>query len=553
MGLIRRWAARGIALCIVAAIPSAYAKRPDAPAMSKGNRAAIEAISADTIRRHLETLSSDKMEGRDSGSRGYLMAADYAAQQFKRAGAKPAGDNGTYFQDVPTVTLSPNAASTVWALVGTREIKLTFSVASDRSSGPPLVTPEPTTAPLVFAGYGISNPDAQWDDYATLDVKDKIVVVLSGAPPGMADNNRRGAGSSFAKARAARQKGARGLVILVPEKELAQPRPGFMVKSRPIEPRRDAAAPISISVSRESASALFEGSGSTIDEATKTAEKPGSGFALKTSLKLDILPATVTDSKNPNVIASVPGTDPKLKDECVIYSAHLDHVGMGAPVNGDHIFNGALDNASGSAVILALAEAFAKLPGGPKRTMVFLLVTGEERGFWGSGHYVKNPKWLLSKTAANINIDMIMGWKPSKSIVASGSQKSTLKQVVAEAAEWMGLTVAEDPFPRENFFYRSDQIVFARAGVPALFLQPGPHWEGMTEEESKAALQNWLNSRYHKVGDEIQPDWDFRAFQRIAQVAFLMGQRINELDAMPTWNPGDEFEDDRLKSIKEGT
>ncbi len=551
MGLSRRWTARAIALCIVAAIQSAYAMRPDAPALSKENRAAIEAISVDTIRRHLETLSSDKMEGRDAGSRGYLMAAEYAALQFKRAGAKPAGDNGTYFQDVPTATLTPNTDSAVLAISGDRQTKLKFGM--DRSAGPPLVAPEATTAPLVFAGYGITNPDTQWDDYANLDVKDKIVVVLSGAPDGMADNNRGRPGSSFIKARSASQKGARGLVILVPEQELTAPRPSFMVKTRPIEPRRDSATPIRINVSRESAAPLFDGSGFTFDQATKAAEKPGAGFALKTSLKVDLLPATVIDSRNPNVIASVPGTDPKLKDECVIYSAHLDHVGIGAPVNGDHIFNGALDNASGSSVILALAEAFAKLPGGPKRTMVFLLVTGEERGFWGSGHYVKNPKWPLSKTAANVNIDMIMGWKPSKSVVASGSQKSTLKQVVAEAAEWMGLSVADDPFPRENFFYRSDQIVFARAGVPALFLQPGPHWEGMTEEESKAALQNWLNTRYHRQGDEIQPDWDFRAFQRIAQVAFLMGQRINELDAMPTWNPGDEFEAKRLESIKNGT
>jgi hypothetical protein len=530
----------------MAALPAARASRPDAPALSRENREAVEAISPETIKRHIATLSADDMEGRDAASRGYLKAAEYAAAEFKRAGAKPGGDNGTFFQDVPTVALQPNPASSVTLIAGGKQTKL--ENGKDYSASANVSAPTAVDGELVFAGYGISSEQAKWDDYANLDVKDKLVIVLSGAPEGM---DRR-AGSAFAKMRAAGDKGAKGLVTLVEPEAIGTARPSVMVKGRPIQTRRDPTGRVSLNLSKSCVTPLFEGSGKTLEEAIAVAAKPGAGFSLKSSLKVDLQPAVTADIPNPNVIAYVEGTDPKLKDEYVIYTAHLDHVGIGTPQNGDAIYNGALDNASGSAVVLALAESFAKLPKGPRRTMVFLLVTGEERGFWGSQHYVRNPKWPLSRTAANINIDMIMGWKPSKSLVVSGSEKSTLKQVVTEAAQWLGLSVAEDPFPNERFFYRSDQIIFARAGVPALFLQPGPHWEGMTEEQAKAELQTFLRTRYHRPGDEIQPDWDFRAFQRIAQAAFLMGQRINESDAMPTWNPGDEFEAARLKSIQDG-
>ena len=544
----RAWAPRVAVLGLIVTIPAARAARPDAPALSKENKAAIERISPDSIRRHMEVLSADAMEGRDAGSKGYLMAARYAAEQFKKAGAKPAGDNGTYFQEVPTSALQPNPASTVTVHVGGKSSILQFG--ADFYAGSSLTAPAPINAPLVYAGYGLIDSNGGWDDYAKIDVKDKLVIVLDGSPPG-SDAQRARSASSFAKARTAAQKGARGLVILSAEGQLPSARPTQMLKSQNVEPRRERNTAPTVHIRHGAAAPLFEGAPRTLEDVLKAEPASGSGFELKSALTVDLKPAIVADTPNPNVIAMVPGTDGKLKDEYVVYSAHLDHV-TGPPVNGDRIYNGALDNASGSAVVLALAEAFANLPNGPRRTMVFLLVTGEEKGFWGSQHYVKNPRFPLSKTAANINIDMIMAWKPSKSVVASGSEKSTLKQVVADAATWLDLGVAPDPFPNERFFYRSDQIVFARAGVPALFLQPGPHWEGMSEEAARQLLQNWLRTRYHRVGDEIQPDWDFRAFQRIAQVAFLMGQRINESDALPVWNPGDEFEAARLKSIQEG-
>lgn len=498
--------------------------------LTAANRTALSAISAETIRAHMRFLSDDSLRGRDTGSDGFHIAARYAAAQFERVGAKPAGENDTYFQSVWVYRTSANPRSSVKLTAGDQEGQWVFGkdfACAAAANTAPLISAE-----TVFVGYGIKSNDR--DDYEGIDAKAKVVVMLDGAPEGMPAT----AGRMMSKTRAARDAGAVGIVVVVDSKDwtawseyYSRPR-AALKRGEPPQTGRTGSLPTIIANAQSAAPIAKAGSSAKIE--------------------IDLLPGVVEEIDSPNVIAKVEGSDPKLKNEYVIYTAHLDHIGLSTPVDGDHICNGALDNASGTAILLSVAEAYAKLKPAPKRTMVFLLVMGEERGFWGSNHYVRNPIFPLSKTTANINIDMPAAWKMSRSMIVNGSERSSLKAPVELGLQAVDLVVDKDPWPSKRYFYRSDQIVFARAGVPAFYMEPGFKWVGMAEKAAMDEFEEWERTRYHQVGDEMLPHWDYQAFRKVADAAFIIGQSINRDTKLASWNEGDEFEKARKESIAQG-
>jgi len=520
----------------------------EAPLLTPAVRKAMEKVQAEGIREHVRQLADDRLQGRDTGSPGADLAADYIAAQFKQLRLKPGGDEGSYFQKVPFVRSRMDFEASHLVL-HTPGDETTLQLGKDLLVNGPVRTEASLRAPLVFAGYGITAPEFKHDDYAGLDVKGKLVVLLSGEPvsknPGIFDGEKdtkhAGGGS---KILLARSKGAVGVITLLTEDQAgrfpwALVRNGQTTQTVTLAGASRPGFPALVA-RKEGAERLLAGAPvgwEALNQQVRDGEvKP---FALRAegalTLRMERTPFT-----SPNVAGLLPGSDAELRKQVVIYTAHYDHVGTRGG-EGDTIFNGAWDNASGTAEVLEIARAYAALKPAPKRSVLFLLVTGEEKGLLGSRYYTQHPLIPIEETAANINLDMTDIFGIPKEFVPQGAERSSLRQSCEAVAREMGMKIGKDPTPELNVFVRSDQFSFVEVGVPSLFLRWASEYEDVDAAAARESAKQKLASIYHKVTDNYDPSWSWEGMRRHAQVGFLIGLHVANGPTLPTWNAGDEF------------
>jgi len=512
---------------------------------------AMSTIRPEAIRADMRFLSDDALEGRGTGTRGYEIAAKYMATQFESLGLQPAGDNGSYFQSVPLRSAKPDEVKTT--LVLTRSGKdETLTFRKDYISHGDFVRPDSSVeAPVVFVGDGVTAPDHGYDDYQGVDAKGKIVAFVFEAP-NFESSLKAHYSSGEVKLRNAVAHGAVGVIVLddpVLERlysfkeqvrDLSFPELRWLDKQqRPNDyfPELKGNAFLSLEATKK----FFEGSPHSAEEvfAATKAGKPLS-FIMPITAKIHNVTG-LKDVASRNVVAKLEGSDAALKNECVVYSAHLDHLGIGEPVKGDSIYNGALDNASGSAILLEIARAFSGMKTRPRRSILFLSVTGEEAGLLGSDYFAHYPTVGKSAVVANINMDEDLMLWPLRDIVAFGAEHSSLDAVVKKAAARLQLSESPDPNPEEVVFIRSDQYSFVKQGVPAVFPVPGFKSED-PKIKPAAIFKNWEKTRYHQPQDDMdQPGLDFDAAAKYARFVFLCGWLITEDSQRPQWNKGDFF------------
>jgi Zn-dependent M28 family amino/carboxypeptidase len=535
-------------LLIVAPLP-AVAAPPDDPAADQ----AMSTISPDAIRADMRFLADDALEGRGTATRGHEIAAKYMATRFEGMGLQPAGDNNSYFQSVPVRSLRTNTekSSLTIARNGT-PLSLTSHV--DFIIEPDPVAPDVSVeGPVVFAGFGVTAPNQNYDDYKSLDVKGKIVALAQGAPNFPSSINAHY--SAFeVKAKIAADHGAIGIIAIEdPVSEAMYPFAKFVrdlvnpefrwldKEGHPNDylPQIKAGAFLSIDATKQ----LFEGSGHSADEIFAGA-KDGklAVFPLPVAAKIHVVTES-KDLRSPNVVARFEGSDPILKGEYLVYTAHLDHLGIGEPKKGDPIYNGALDNASGSATILEVAQAFARMNPRPRRSILFVSVTGEEAGELGSEYFAHYPTVAKHSIVANINIDQVFMLYPLADVIAFGAEHTSLESVIQRAAKKVGIVESPDPMPEQVVFIRSDQYSFVKQGIPAVMPSPGFKSPDGSKHAWDIAMK-WMDDTYHEPNDDMnQPNLDFDAAAKFAQFTFLCGYYVTQDTPRPTWNKGDFFGD----------
>lgn len=521
------------------------------PPIPPDARAAMEQLRKEPFRAHMAFLADDLLEGRGTGTRGHEIAARYVAAQFEAMGLKPAGKDGTYYQRVPLrqITVEPNkCAITVTENGSTTQLKWGDDFFT---TGGPLSPEASVEGPVVFVGFGVRTPDGSYDDYAGLDVKGKIVAFLFGAPPSLPSELQAHLSSSPEKLRTARDHGAVGVLFLWTardNKRLPWARvvigAGFpaMRWLGPDGVPNDSFPEIKsgAGLSQSAAEKLFQHAPKSWADMQRDAEtgKPGS-FPLAVTMRLNMVSRHEAIT-SPNVVAVLPGSDPKLSWEYVVYTAHVDHLGIGRPINGDSIYNGAADDASGVAALLVIAQAFKSMPRAPARSIMFLAVTGEEKGLLGSDYFAHFPTVPIHSIVADINMDGASVFYTFKDIVALGAPDSTLGAMVQRDAELLGLKVSPDPEPNENYFVRADQYSFVRQGVPSVFITEGEQAKD-PNFNAKKFNDDWHATRYHSPSDDMNQPLNFDAAVQFMQVNFLVGYDIAQDPQRPTWKPGDFF------------
>jgi Zn-dependent M28 family amino/carboxypeptidase len=511
------------------------------------------AISAERIKAHIVYLASDRLEGRGPGTRGEELTTEYLEGEFKKAGLKPVGERGTYLQRVPLVRVVTSPKSTLQAKKGNDTLDLAceeeFSGTSQTQT-----ELEQFDAEAVFVGHGITAPEFDWDDYKGIDVKGKVVVLFTNEPPSEDPKFFGGKALTYYgrwtfKFEEAARRGAKACFIIHTNDtagypySVVRPLDGAQLKRDPDKP----ALAFAGWLSRKAGDKLLGLSGRTVEEALKAADTKGfKAFSLGVHLKGN-LETKVQKMLSNNVVGMIEGSDPKLKDEAVVFTAHWDHLGVGRAVVGDAIYNGAADNATGCALLLELARAWAALTPKPKRSAIFLAVTAEEKGLLGSKFYAQNPIVPLEKTALNLNFDMILPLGVPESVVVTGAERTTAWPTIKAVAEKHRLEIEADQRAHLGIFYRSDHFSLARAGVPAFSVGTGMKIKGKTAEFAREALQKFNDKAYHSPQDEVQPDWDYSGFVVLGAFALDVARDVANAERLPTWNPGDEFHPVRLK------
>lgn len=513
---------------------------------------ASTAIRPEALRADMRFLADDLLEGRATGARGHEIAAKFIASQFEAMGLEPAGEGGTYFQSVPlrSIRLDKEHCTLTLARAG-KKSALIFG-QDFIPLGDPERSQTSVEGPVVYAGFGVTAPERGYDDYAGIDAKGKIVAVSFGAPPKFEPTMRAHYSSAVVKSANAVAHGAVGAIILnssaderrypFPERarDLAFP------DMRWLDPKRQPNDYFpqlrgGVILSLEATALVAETAGKSPDEIYLAAvdAKPSS-ISLSLTAKMEIT-SRFEDLRSPNVAAQLTGSDPKLRDEYVVYTAHVDHLGIGEPVNGDKIYNGALDNASGSACLLEIARAYTRITPRPRRSILFVSVTGEEEGLLGSDYFARYPTVAKDRLVANINIDgnLALLW-PIKDIIARGAEHSTLSEPVREAAARLNLDVTPDPFPELVFFIRSDQYSFVKQGIPAVFLGAGLN-SSDPKIKPQEIITKWRQTVYHKPQDDMNQAFDFESGAKYARYAFLLGYLVAQRTERPAWNPGDFF------------
>ena len=523
---------------------------------------AMQSIDPEKLRPHVKFLASDLLEGRGTGQRGGDLAAAYIASQFEQYGLTPAGANGTYLQPVPLVLIAPQPQTT-FAIVPPSgppiELKYrddyvaldqTASAASDVDAG------------IVYMGYGISAPEYQWDDYKGTDVRGKVLLMLVNEPP--SDDPRFFQGPALTyygrwsyKYEEAARRGAAG-VLLIHKTDMASYGWEVVRNSNAIEKAQlvnDPEAKLKVAswVQFDVARRIVAESGKNLEQLMQEARsRDFRPVALQVRLKAHMV-SRVRRSRSDNVLAILPGSDPHLKDEAVLYTAHYDHLGIQPDQSGDNIYNGAADNATGCAILLELARAYAEAGVRPARSVLFAAVTGEEQGLRGSEYLGKHPPLAAGKITLDLNYDDLPPIGDPEEAGTFGAERTSFYATVQQTAREFHLQLQPDPDPSAGSYYRSDHFSLARAGIPAFSISEGRKFKGHTRDWGDQQAAEFNAKRYHQPSDQYDPAMDFSGNARMARFGFVLGWRAASQRELVGWNPGDEFEAARRKSRASGS
>lgn len=531
---------------------------------------AQEAIQADGLLGHIRALASDEFEGRGPGTPGEEKTAAYLIDHLKAMGLKPGNPDGSYEQPVPLVGFRATEVKGAFHAPN-GDVALEFPgnfVAVSRRLAPEIGV---ENSDLVFVGYGVVAPEYGWDDFKGVDVRGKTLVMLVNDPAIPDPNDPNALDPAMFKGKAmtyygrwtykyeiAAEKGAAAAILIHEEGPAGYPfsvvqgswsRENFGID----EPSPEGAPPrpaVEGWIDVETAGKLMAACGKDLATLKKAALDRAfqpvpldarAGFSIKTELR---------KVQSRNIVARAEGSDPALKDEHVVYTAHWDHLGRDAAAQGDGIYNGAIDNASGVATVLEIAEGFTKLSPPPRRSTLFLFVTAEEKGLLGSKYYAEHPLYPLDKALANVNIDGINAWGPTTDIISIGMGQSNLDDLLIELAGARGRTVKPDAEPEKGAYYRSDHFEFAKKGVPALDPEGGREYIGKAPEYGKQKQDEYTKNDYHKPSDEVKPDWDLSGAVEDARLMLEVGVRVADGDRWPEWKPDSEFRARREAMLK---
>ena len=510
--------------------------------------------AAERMRADVTYLASDRLEGRGPGTRGEELATEYIAAAFRQAGLTPMGRRGTFFQPVPLIRITTEPSATLSAKAGERVIdfRCVDEFAGMSQTEQPL---EEFDAEAIFMGHGITAPEFDWDDYKGVDVKGKVVVLFTNEPP--SDDPKFFAGKALTyygrwtfKFEEAARRGAKACLIIHTTETAGYPfsvvqrLDGAQLKRKPGEP----ALAFAGWLSQKAGEKLLALSGRTVEGALKEANTRGfKAVPLGVQIKGRI-PTKLENIVSKNVIGMVEGSDPNLKSEAVVFTAHWDHLGVGRAVLGDNIYHGAADNGTGCAILMEMARAWSAQSPRPKRSALFIATTAEEKGLLGAMYYADHPVMPLGKTALDLNFDMILPLGVPESVVLNGAERTTAYPTVKAAAQKHHLDIEPDPRASEGTYYRSDHFALARAGVPAFSVSAGERIKGKPVAFGRQAIKDFVAKTYHSPQDTVRPDWDFSGFVTLVQFAQDVAREVANADELPTWVEGDEFRPARQRS-----
>jgi len=518
--------------------------------------AAMKTIDAERIRAHVKFLSDDLLEGRGTGQRGGEIAAAYIATQFALYGLKPAGDNGSYLQQVPLVGVKTQPESTFAAVPANGEpmmLRLGEDYVATSETQQPV---SDIDAPIVFVGYGIEAPEFNWDDYKGVDLRGKAVLMLVNEPPSDDPNFFAGKALTYYgrwtyKYEEALRRGAVAAIIIhktdmasygweVVRNSWSGENSYLMTEG----PKLKAAGWVSFGTAHR----IAEAAGQDLDQwLARANSRDFQPVPLPLTLKAHLV-SKVRSFTSANVVAMLPGSDPKLRNEAVLYTAHYDHLGIHPEAPGDNIYNGAMDNGTGCGILLELARAYASATKQPKRSILFASVTAEEQGLRGSEYLGQHPPIPAARIALDLNYDNLLALGTAEEVSVPGAERTTFYPVVEATARQFELTIRPDPHPENGHYYRSDHFSLARVGVPAFSIKEGEKFKGHTAEWGARQNLEYEQKRYHQPSDEYRPEMDFTGDAVMARFGFVLGWKAASLPEMPAWRPGDEFEAARKKS-----
>ena len=530
--------------------------------------AAEKVITSENLLAHIKVLSSDEFEGRAPSTKGEELTVKYLTDQFKRYGLQSGNPDGTYIQNVPLIGIQSKPESYVIANGKRIDLEPKKDIAAWTIRPVPEV--KVNDSEVVFVGYGVVAPEYGWDDYKGMDVRGKTIVMLVNDPAVSDPKNAAQLDPNMFKGKEmtyygrwtykyeiASEKGAAAAVIIHETGPAGYPfevvvgsntAENFDIQTADRNAHRVA---VQSWIPYPTAEKIFSAAGKNLAELKKLAvRKDFHPVTLNARWSFDIK-NQVREVQSKNVIAKLPGSDAKLRDEYVMFTAHWDHLGKDPSLKGDQIYNGAVDNASGCAGLLELAHAYSQLTPAPKRSMLFLAVTAEEKGLLGSKYYAANPLYPLKKTLADLNMDSMNPWGKTRDLVIIGLGNSTLDDIAKRVAdEQGGRTLKPDPTPEHGSFFRSDHFEFAKQGVPALNIEPGDDYIGKPSGFGRQKQEEYDAHDYHNVTDEIKPGWDLSGEVRDMRLLFEVGRLVANSPTFPEWKPGSEFKARRESMLK---
>jgi Zn-dependent M28 family amino/carboxypeptidase len=547
-----------VATATILTVPFVGAQQPAATPLPRiaglppAASAAAASIDPEKIRAHVRYLSLDLLEGRGPGQRGGELAAEYIATQFALAGLEPAGDGGTYFQRVPLVAVHTVEEKTKFSFVPAtgQPIALAYGteiVSKDQTGQPTAVI----DAPIVFVGYGIHAPEYNWDDYAGVDVKGKIALVIVNEPPSNDERFFKGKALTYYgrwtyKYEEAARRGAVG-VLLIHRTDLASYGWDVVRNSQAIEKsylEGDPSATLRAAawIQHGVAQRLLTLAGlGDLDKAIDQAGRPGAFHAVELPVRLHgQIESRVRRYVSTNVVGRVPGES--AANQAVLYTAHYDHLGIDSSAKGDNIYNGAADNGTGCGILLELARVFAQSPVRPPHAVYFSAVTAEEQGLLGSQYFGEHPPIPASQIALDLNFDMLLPIGIPRSVSLGGAERIDFWPTVQTVAKAFDLKLEPDPAPAAGTYYRSDHFSLARVGIPAFSIDQGDLFEGRTAAWGRQQDEDYVAHHYHQPSDEYRADWDFRGNAKLARFGVALGWLASEQTKSVEWLPGDEFE-----------
>ncbi len=528
---------------------------------------ALEAITPDGLLAHIKVLASDEFEGRAPGTKGEELSVNYITDQFKKIGLKPGNPDGSYTQEVPLAGIKSEPRMSFAVRDGTIDLKYPDDfIASSARLQPEIKI---NNSEVVFVGYGIVASEYGWDDYKNVDVRGKTLLMLIGDPPIPDPKDSSKLDEKMFKGKAmtyygrwtykyeiAAQKGAAAAVIIHQTQSAGYPysvvKTSWGKENYEIDsPNKNTDALEARSwVTLDTAKKLLTACGQDFDALTKSAiTKEFRPAVLDAKANIDIK-QQLRSFKSHNVIGKLEGSDPKLRDEYIIYTAHWDHLGRNPSLQGDQIYNGAIDNASGVASLIQLAAAFAKLNPPPKRSVLFIATTAEEAGLLGAKFYAQHPLYPLEKTLADINIDTINPWGKTRDIEDLSNDNSTLDDLLTAAAKRNGRVMKPNSQPEKGGFYRADHFEFSKRGVPSLYTGGGKDFIGKPPDFGQQKKDDYTAHHYHQVSDEVNLNWDLSGAVQDVQLLFEVGYQVANGDKFPEWKPGSEFKGKRDAMLK---